>query len=346
MAYKFMLNKIVEDDCKFIIKNIKLNKFKKKKILILGGNSFIASYIQTVLSLINCQITSVSLNKPKGIIKEIKKSNFRFIKADLNDEKKIKKILGRKFDFIFHLATYGQPKKWKKNELSTIHLNINLLKNVLNHSVKYKSRILYMSSAAVYELSKKDELIKEYSKLSVGSFDSEIIYANSKIIGEQLCRIYREKFKIPVYVVRPAHTYGPGQDFKDPRVIPQLIKRAFLSKYIYLLDKGKSVRTWGYILDITMMILNIIQFGKSSIYNVTGNDHKSILQVTKIIAKLFNGKKIMINNKKLTYTNSKPTTLKISSKKYNLEFKNEFKTSFINGIVKTINWNRTWQKLN
>ena len=31
MAYKFMLNKIVEDDCKFIIKNIKLNKFKKKK---------------------------------------------------------------------------------------------------------------------------------------------------------------------------------------------------------------------------------------------------------------------------------------------------------------------------
>ena len=54
----------------------------------------------------------------------------------------------------------------------------------------------------------------------------------------------------------------------------------------------------------------------------------------------------MINNKKLTYTNSKPTTLKISSKKYNLEFKNEFKTSFINGIVKTINWNRTWQKLN
>ena len=57
------------------------------------------------------------------------------------------------------------------------------MKNVLNHSVKYKSRILYMSSAAVYELSKKDELIKEYSKLSVGSFDSEIIYANSKIIG-------------------------------------------------------------------------------------------------------------------------------------------------------------------
>ena len=148
-----------------------------------------------------------------------------------------------------------------------------------------------MSSAAVYELPIKNELINENSKLSVGSFDSEIVYANSKIIGEQLCRIYKEKFKIPVYIVRPAHTYGPGQNFKDPRIIPQLIKRAILSKYIFLLNKGNSVRTWGYISDITAMILNIIQFGKSSTYNVSGSDYKSILEIAKTISKIFNKKK-------------------------------------------------------
>ena len=341
-----MFDEIVAKDCLNIIKKTKLNKIKNKKILVLGGNSFIANYIQAVLSLVNCQIVSVSLNKPKGIIKKLKKKKIKFIKADLNDEKKIKKILKNKFDFIFHLATYGQPKKWKQNELSTINLNINLLKNILNHSVKFKSRILYMSSAAVYELPKKNKLIKEYSKLSVGSFDSEIVYANSKIIGEQLCRIYKEKFKIPVYIVRPAHTYGPGQDFKDPRIIPQLIKRATLNKNIFLLDKGKSVRTWGYISDITAMILNIVQFGKSSIYNISGSDHKSIIQITKIISKLFDNKKIIFKNKKLIYTNPKPSILRISSKKYNSEFKNKFKTNFIDGITKTINWNKIWQKLN
>ena len=341
-----MLDAIVAKDCLNIIKNIKLNKIKNKKILILGGNSFIGNYIQVVLSQIDCKIISVSLNKPKGIINKIKKKNFKFIKADLNNEKKTKKILNNKFDFIFHLATYGQPKKWKQNELSTINLNINLLKNVLNHSVKFRSRILYMSSAAVYELPKKNVLIKENSKLSIGSFDSEIVYANSKIIGEQLCRIYREKFNIPVYVVRPAHTYGPGQDFKDPRVIPQLIKRAILSKNIFLLDKGKSVRTWGYISDITGMILNIIQYGKSSTYNVSGSDHKSILQVAKTISKFFDNKRITFKNKKLSYTNSKPSILKISSRRYNSEFKKKFKTSFFDGIRNTINWNKSWQKLN
>ena len=340
-----MFDEIVAKDFIDIIKNTKLNKIKNKRILVLGGNSFIGNYLQAVLSQINCKIVSVSLNKPKGIIKGIKK-NFKFIKIDLNDEKKTKKILKNKFDYIFHLATYGQPKKWKQNELSTINLNINLLKNVLDHSVKYKSRILYMSSAAVYKLPKKKCLIEENSKLSIGSFESEIVYANSKIIGEQLCRIYKEKFNIPVYVVRPAHTYGPGQDFKDPRIIPQLIKRAFVNKNIFLFDEGKSIRTWGYISDITVMLLNIIQFGKSSIYNVSGNDHKSIMQVAKIISKFFDNKKIVLKKKKLNYVNIKPSVLKISSKKYHLEFKNKFKTNFIDGISKTIYWNNIWQKLN
>ena len=94
------------------------------------------------------------------------------------------------------------------------------------------------------------------------------------------------------------------------------------------------------------MILNIIQYGKSMIYNVSGNDHKSIMDVAKVISKLFNNKKILIKNKKLSYTNSNYTVLKISSKKYHLEFKNKFKTNFINGINKSIKWNKLWQKLN
>ena len=69
------------------------------------------------------------------------------------------------------------------------------------------------------------------------------------------------------------------------------------NKNIFLFDKGKSVRTWGYIADITAMILNVVQFGKSSIYNVSGSDHKSIIQIAKIISKCFNNKKIIIKNK-------------------------------------------------
>jgi|TARA_B110001452_G_scaffold224531_1_gene198151 dTDP-glucose 4,6-dehydratase/UDP-glucuronate decarboxylase len=334
-------NKTLDEDCTKILEAVNFKKFKNSKILILGGNSFIATYIQAALSLIKCEIVSVSLNKPRGLFKKVyKNSKIKFIQTDLNETTKLKKILKKNFDFIFHCATYGQPKKWDENILSTVNLNINVLKLVLEHSKKYKSRILYLSSTLVYAIPDHKAPINESSPLGVGKFPTEMIYTNAKIIGEQLCKIYKKKYNIPVYIVRPGHTYGPGQDFKDPRVIPQILKRAALKKKIYIHDNGKSVRTWGYIADITVMLLNIIQYGKSLTYNVSGTDHKSIMEICKIVSKIYRNIPISIIHKKLNYTYTKSTILKISSKKYNAEFKNNKQTSFVTGINKLINWNK------
>ena len=337
-----MINEIVEKDCKYILRNTNLNKFKKSKILILGGNSFIASYLQASLTSVDCDITSISLNKPKGLFREIyKNSKIKFYNFDLNNTKKLKTILNKKFNFIFHCATYGQPKKWNNNEFSTINLNINVLKNILDHSIKHKSRILYLSSTLVYAIPKKKSyIINEDSELGVGKFPTEMIYANSKLIAEQLCKIYKKKYNLPIYIVRPGHTYGPGQYLNDPRVIPQRLKRALKEKKIYIYDKGKTVRTWGYIADITVMLLNIVQYGKSSIYNVSGRDHKSIYEICQSISKILGIKKIEIKNRKLNYTHSKYTSLKISSKKYNKEFNNKSFISFKEGIDKMIKWTK------
>ena len=138
------MDKILRDDCDYILKNINTRKLKNSKILILGGNGFFAAYIQAALGSAKCKITSVSLNKPKGLFKRIhKKYKINFVQMDLNNQEKFKNLVKNKFDFIFHCATYGQPKKWNGNEWSTINLNINVLKLILDNSVKYKSKILY-----------------------------------------------------------------------------------------------------------------------------------------------------------------------------------------------------------
>ena len=265
---------------------------------------------------------------------------------DLTNEKKFKQLIKKKFDFIFHCASYGQPKKWQGNELKTANLNINLLKLILEHSVKYKSRILYLSSASIYEIPKNKKIINENSSLGMGKFPGEIMYVSSKIIGEQLCKIYKKKYNLPIYIVRPAHIYGPGQDFKDQRFIPQILKRALSEKKIYIYNNGKSVRTWGYIADTTIMLLNIIQYGKSLTYNVSGKNHKSFYEITKFISKIFNNMPVKIKHQKLNYVNPIITELKISSKKYDLEFKNKTQVNFLDGLRKLIYWNKEWQKLN
>ena len=119
-----------------------------------------------------------------------------------------------------------------------------------------------------------------------------------------------------------------------------------IEKKIYIFNKARSVRTWGYIADIIIMLLNIVQYGKSLTYNVSGANHKSFYEVTKIISKIFNNMPIKIKNKKLNYINPEKTILKISSEKYFKEFKQKNKISFLDGLVKTIKWNKEWQKLN
>lgn len=337
-----MFDQIFSDDCKYIIKNTNLSKIKKKKVLILGANSFFALYLQSVLVIKNCKITSVSLNKPKGHLKElISKKKVKFFKFNLNNEKKLKIILNRKFDYIFHCATYGQPKKWGNDFHNTINLNTKILKMVLEHSVKCKSRILYCSSAAVYETSNEIKFTDENSTLSVGNLINKNFYSISKILGEKLCNHYKEKFKLPIYIVRPGHTYGPGQNYRyDHRVLPQLIKRALVEKKIYIYDKGKTIRSWTYISDVIIMLLYIIQYGKNLTYNICGNEYKSIYQIAKTISKFQNIKKVEIKNKRLKFTNPNYDTLILSSKKYNKEFPKIRYINFEYGVNRVLEWSK------
>ena len=341
------MDKIIKEDCKHILSNININKFKNSKILILGANGFIATYVHLILSLTKCKITSISLNSPRGIFKNFLKENkINFLKFDLNNEIKTKKVLRKKYDYIFHFATYGQPSKWNKNFFNTINLNTKILKLVLENSVKYKSKVLYLSSAAVYKISKKNKN-NEYSQLSIGEFLGENFYSISKILGEKICLYYKNKFKIPVYIARPAHTFGPGQDFKsDARIIPQLIKRALIEKKIYIYDKGKTIRSWTYISDVIIMLLNIIQNGKQTTYNVCGNENKSIYQIAKKIAEIQKIKKIEIKKKRLNFTNPVYNKLVLSSQRYVKEFNKIHFTKFDKGLIKVIQWNKIWHKLN
>ena len=189
-------------------------------------------------------------------------------------------------------------------------------------------------------LIKKKNLIYENYRLGLPQFSNRIIYSASKIIGEQLCKIYADK-GVKVYVVRPGHTYGPGQNIYDERIISQLIKRGIFDKKIYLMDKGDSIKTWGYIAEITIMFLNIVQKGQSLIYNTTGKNFVSIYQLARIISKNFENKKVIIKKKKFTnsFIGSDYVKIKLSSKKYFNEFKVFKSRNFESGVKRLIEWN-------
>ena len=342
-----MLNHIVKLDCIRIIRNVNLNKFKKKNILILGSNGLLGSYILATLSLSNkllnlkCNIDCYSFNKPRGIAKDIIQSDTRvnFFKKDLNKIQN-RSFFKKKYNYIFHCATYAQPSLWMKKINSTINLNINILKILLDLSKKDNSKLMFFSSVDVYGIKRYKKQITENLSTENSVFNFRSAYGKSKKIGEALCKFYRKKFGLNIFVVRPAHTYGPGLSLKDKRAMSEFMKKGIKDKIIKLKDDGKAIKTYGYISDITEMFLNIIQSGKTMTYNTVGKDFSSIKDIATLIGKNLNVKvKKGVKRKKDLHIGSDASKVKISSKKYCLEFKKKEFIDINTGIKNTINWN-------
>jgi nucleoside-diphosphate-sugar epimerase len=347
-------NLVLEEDFKSLLKINSLKKFRNKSILILGANSFLMTYIHFVFFHLNffkkyrTKIFSYSKNRPRVFLKNFlsKDKNHYFYKKDLTNVKVIKNIVKRRYDYIFFAATYGQPQKWMAQQESTVFLNIDLLKIVLEKYKNNNCNLLFFSSADVYgeSLDNISEPVHENFNGALSLSSPRAIYGESKRMAEALCNFYKKKFKINTYIIRAAHTYGPGMDRNDTRVIIDFLRKAKKGK-IRLLDKGQSIKTYGYIKDITEMILNIILRGKSTTYNVCGIDYVKISELAKKVKFCFEKiykKKVEIiipdKNKKAYYIASDAKKSILSSNKYCKEFKKKNFVKIEDGVDSLIKY--------
>lgn len=336
-----MIKKIIEADINYIIKEINYKKFKNKKILITGCNGLLGKYLTIFFCIINQKYNNnnkiyiISKNKLSKDIKIYKDKNLIFFKKDLSKKFNFKK----KVDFIFHAACYGQPGKWIENKINTINLNVFTTKTLLDIAKINNARFIFFSSLDIYgKITKYQIPIKEEYEGLLNSTSSLAAYGESKRLGETLCSIYRNDFKLKIYIARVFHTYGPGITASDKRVIADFIKMALFKRKIKLFDLGKDIKQFGYIRDIILKILNIILFGKSLVYNVAGKSTLSILKLAKIIAKELNINKIIIskNNYSKKYISKINKIIKANTTKYDREFGVMKEMNMENGIKNII----------
>ncbi len=127
-------------------------------------------------------------------------------------------------------------------------------------------------------------------------------YAESKRAGETLCISWMHQFGIPVKIVRPFHTYGPGMDLNDGRVYADFIADIVKNKDIVMQSDGKAVRAFCYLKDATLGFIYILLKGdKGNAYNV-GNilGRSSIIDLAGKLINLFPEKKLNLIQKEVT----------------------------------------------
>ena len=315
-----------------------------KKIIVTGGSGFIGSNLVNYLInkkyyVINIDKLTYSSNKYDK--NSLSKKNYKFLKIDINNKKKIKSVLNKyKPDCIFNLAAETHVDRSIDSPHQFIYSNILGVFNILEVIKEYnknnkKIKLIHISTDEVYGdiKSKKSDEKFPYNPSSP--------YSASKASADHLIRSYIRTYNLPAIISNCCNNYGPFQ-FPE-KLIPKIISNILSNKSLPVYAKGQNSREWIYVNDHCDALYKIYKKGKiGESYNVGSNDNLKNVNIVKIILTIFKKKGFKIGKKvKIKFVKDRPGhdfRYSLNSKKIHRKLKWKTKTSLKKGLSLTVDW--------
>ena len=341
---------LLKEDIEAIFLNTKkiAKSLENKTILITGGNGFLGKYFVELFKKYN-KFSNNKINilvYDNKLIKKFKETsnNIKFIKHDVSN----KIITSRKIDIIIHAAGIASPYYYRKQPIETLDVAINGTRNCLEIAKKYNSKFIFFSSSEIYgDPHPKYVPTKETYRGNVSTLGPRACYDESKRLGETLCYIYNNYYKIHTNIIRPFNVYGPGMGQYDYRIFPNFISNALNKKKIKIYGSGNQSRTYCYITDAIEGFIRVICLGKpGEAYNIGNNKPEvSVKDVFSIFEKIYANKlKVDFVNHPKSYPNDEPQRRcpDLSKSKKHLNYKPKIKLN--NGLKKYLDWAKVHYK--
>ena len=291
-----------EDFSQIISSDLDWKEFENKTILITGANGFLPAYMVEVLLFLNqiklqdkpCRIIALVRNKKHAqqrFYKYLNNDKFFLLVQDVAEPIQ----LIEKIDYIIHAASPASPKYYKKDPLGVIMPNVFGTKNTLDLAVANNvDGYLYFSSGEVYGKLLHGEVMREDNYGFLDSMELRNCYGESKRMGEIMCVSYAHQYNLPIKIVRPFHTYGPGMKLDDGRVFADFVKNIINNENIQLTSDGSAERSFCYLADAVIGFFTVLLKGKvKEAYNIANpNQTISIKNLALLLVTLFPEKKL------------------------------------------------------
>jgi len=206
--------------------------------------------------------------------KELKqnKINYLAIEGDIRDTGTWKEG----FDILYHLAA-ATSQKFSKSPQEAFASNVHGVFQALEACRINNAHIIFISTSGVYEAN-EEGFFSEDHPVSPSS-----LYAQSKLMGEELCRFYNKKYGVKCLIFRLFNVYGIGQ--KSDFLIPYLVEKAMKGQRA-IINHLHSSRDFVYVDDVVSLLLKSVSYDKDfGVFNIGTGTSYPILKVVDFINK-------------------------------------------------------------
>jgi nucleoside-diphosphate-sugar epimerase len=318
--------------------------YKGKVILVTGGAGAIGSNLTPTLAEAGAQViimddlsSSQRWNVPSmpGIL---------FVEGDILDEVKLKRVFFERPQIVFHLAAFFA------NQNSVDHPERDLMVNgmgtlrLLEYSVLTGvERFVYASSGcSIYGSESPLPLREEFMSLHLSS-----PYQITKMLGELYCNFFHHHYGLKVVKPRFFNSYGPGEVPGQYRnVIPNFIYWAMRGEALPITGTGEETRDFTYVGDLVdgMLRAGHIDEAVGEEFNLASAEETRVIDLANMVNEAV-GNKAGVRFLQRRKWDTKPRLLASIEKAKKL-IGYEPKTSFKEGLLKTVDWFRKkWDEI-
>jgi len=150
-------------------------------------------------------------------------------------------------DAVIHLAAMASPKECDGSPSRAFDVNVHGTHEVLKMALKSGAKkVVFASSAHVYDIPPMYFPTDELHPLRLNN-----TYTTTKLLGEELCRLYFENHGLSYTALRFYNVYGPGQALGY--FVPDMIMKAKSGSIE--LPGGNTTKDFVYVGDVAQAIM-------------------------------------------------------------------------------------------
>lgn len=269
------------------------------RVVVTGGGGFIGSYLVRTLLQLHSLGKVARPVRVVAVVRDLDRARERF--ADVPDNGCLELLrwdlntiavpdLGD-VDYILHAASQASPRHYGTDPVGTLVPNTVgtlALLEALRRAPSPRG-LLFVSSSEVYGSVTTDNPLDELSYGMVDPASVRACYAESKRLGETACVAWHHQYKLPTYIVRPFHTYGPGLIAEDGRVFADFAFSVVRHQNIVMNSDGSARRAFCYVSDAIAGFFTVLLSGNAAQpYNVANPEGElSVMELADLVVGLF-----------------------------------------------------------